>query len=193
MAGLSQDQIETRDALKKSATITGAIVGVIVGLLLLWILGGQGAALRFGGAIVVGGAVGVLVSRASFNAKAKDAKCAACGAAFSRSRTDRAETLVASAPKEERAEQDDGSVKVTTWTEETYDVAETFTCANSGDAAVETHQTTRRKDEETVTEPAPAPTGWAQSAPEGEGADEAADPAPEAPKPGRSSRSRGRG
>ena len=157
MTDLSQDQVEKRASIEKTAMIWGVVVGVIAGLLALWVLSGQGGAVRWGGAVVIGGVAGFFVRRASFNSGAKSAKCGQCGAAFSRSRTDRQEALAGSEAKEEREDQADGSVKVTTWTEETYDVTDTYTCAKCGDAEVKTYQTTRRKDETSVVEPAAAP------------------------------------
>ncbi len=166
MSNLSQDQVEKRAAIQKSATIWGGIVGVIAGLLALWILNGQGGAIRFGGAIVIALAVGYLVFRASFKSGAKSALCENCGAAFSRSRSDRDETLASSEEKEEREEQPDKSTKVTTWTEETYDVVDTYACAKCGDTNTKTYQTTRRRDETSVVEPhAPPPPPKAPAPP----------------------------
>lgn len=153
MTDLSQDQVEKRASIQKTATIWGGIVGVIAGLLALWLLGGQGAAIRFGGAAVIALAAGGLVFRTSFNSAAKSAKCTKCGAAFSRSRTDRVENLAGSEDKQEREEQPDKSVKVTSWTEERYDVTDTYTCAKCGDVTTNAYQTTRRRDETSVVEP----------------------------------------
>lgn len=163
MTSLSQDQIDKRAAIQKTATIWGVVAGVVAGLIALWLLGGQGGAVRWGGAIVVALAAGILAQRASFNSGAKSAKCEKCGAAFSRSRTDRSETPVSSEPKSEREPQEDGSVKVTTWTEEKLDVRDTYTCAKCGDQSVNAYQTTRRRDEETVVEPAEKPKTSAKS------------------------------
>lgn len=153
MSGLSQEQVENRASIQKGATVWGVIAGVIAGLLALWILSGQGGAVRFGGAGVIGLVVGVLTGRASFKSGAKSALCDSCGAAFSRSRTDRAETLASSEAKEEREEQEDKSTKVTTWTEETFDVVDTYTCAKCGNATTKAYQSKRRRDEESVIEP----------------------------------------
>lgn len=150
MSDLSQDQVEMRAAIQKSATIWGAVVGVIAGLLALWALGGQGGAVRFGGAAVVAIAIGFAVFRASFNSRSKSAQCENCGAAFSRSRTDHVEAVASSDAKEEREEQPDKSTKVSTWTEDKLDVVDTYTCAKCGDSTTKTYQTTRRRDEETT-------------------------------------------
>ena len=154
MSDLTQDQAEKRAAIQKSATIWGVIVGAIAGLLALWILAGQGGAIRFGGAVVIALIAAVLVFRASFSSGAKTAKCNNCSAAFSRSRTDHVETLTASANKEEIEAQPDQSTKVTTWVEDSFDVVDTYTCANCADAITKTYTTTRRRDEKSVIKPA---------------------------------------
>ena len=156
MPELSQEQEAKRASIQKSSMIWGVVVGVVLGLIALWILGGQGGAIRWGGAALVALVSGGLVQRASFKSGAKSALCGKCGAAFSRSRTDRTETLAKSEDKEEREEQEDKTTKLTTWVEETYDVADTYTCAKCGDAEVKTYQTTRRRDEKTEVLPAPA-------------------------------------
>ena len=84
MSDLSQDQVEKRASIQKTATIWGVIVGAVAGLLMLWILSGQGGLVRFGGAGIVALVAGFFVHKASFNSGAKSAKCAKCGAAFSR-------------------------------------------------------------------------------------------------------------
>lgn len=170
MSGLSQDQVEKRAEIQKSATIFGAIIGGIAGLLAIWLLGGQGSAIRYGGAIVIAGVVGYLVFNASFKSKAKTAACEKCGAAFSRTRTDHVETLKSSAPKEEREEQEDKSTKVTTWTEDTFDVVDTYTCGKCNDATTKTYETTRRRDEETIVEPYVTPKSTLASTSTGKGA-----------------------
>ena len=180
MTDLSQDQVEKRAAIQKSATIWGTIVGVVAGLIAFWILGGQGAAIRFGGAIVIAGIVGFLVFRASFKSGSKSAQCEKCGAAFSRSRSDHVETLASSEDKEERAEQEDKSTKVTTWVEDSFDVVDTYTCAKCGDTTTKTYKTTRRRDEETTTLPYEAPKK-----------SERAEPAPDAAEGRKSSRGKG--
>jgi len=144
---LDQDQEEKRSSIRKSALTWGAIVGVIAGLIMLWILGGQSSGIRYGGAIVVALGIGFFVQQASFKSGAKSAECANCGAAFSLSRTDRTETLVSSEPKEDRKDQPDGKIEVTTWTEEVYDVVDTYTCSQCADVTSKSYTTTRRKDE----------------------------------------------
>lgn len=157
MAEGTDDQAARRAALRKSARRTGLVVGGLAGLLLLWILSGQGAPLRFGGALVAAAALGGLTARARFRAAAAEAKCPACGGAFCRARTARSEALTGARLKDLRETQEDGSVQITTWTEDTFDVTETFVCAQCGATDSAVHQITRRRDETTVTEPAADP------------------------------------
>ncbi len=157
MSDLSQDQLEKRASIEKSAMLRGGFVGLLVGLLALWILSGQGAAVQWGGAVVLAGAAGFFMRQSSFKSQSKSAQCEKCGAAFSISRTDRQEVLVESEAKEKREAQENGATEVTTWTEETYEVTDTYTCANCGDETTKTYRTTRRKDETKVMEPAPKP------------------------------------
>ncbi len=192
MANLSQDQEAKRAAIQKSATITGGVVGVIAGLLALWVLGGQGGAVRFGGAVIVALGTGVLTYRASFNSGAKSAKCEKCGAAFSRTRSNRQETVTASAEKQEREEQPDKSTKVTTWTEDKLDIVDSYTCAKCGDVTTNAYQTTRRRDETSVVEPYEAPKNAAARSPKGAAGTAKGGKAGAAPKSGsRGGKSRG--
>ena len=153
MSDLSQDQEEKRASIQKGAITFGAIVGVIVALIAVWALGGQGGAIRYGGALVLGGVAGFFVFRGSFNSGSKSAQCEKCSAAFSRSKTDSAETVISSADKEEREAQEDKSTKVTTWIEDTVEVVDTYTCAQCGDVTTNSYQTTRKRDEAEVIEP----------------------------------------
>lgn len=168
MTNLSQDQVEKRASIEKSATIRGGFVGLLVGLLALWILSGQGAAVQWGGAMVLAGVAGFYMRRSSFKSQSKEAQCEKCGAAFSISRTNRQEVLVESEAKERREAQENGATEVTTWTEETYEVTDTYTCANCGDETTKTYRTTRCKDETKEMEPAPKPGKSAAAASDGE-------------------------
>ena len=157
MTDLSESQGEKRAAIQKSATILGVIIGAVAGLIMLWILGGQGGAVRYGGALVVSVVVGVLVFKGSFSSQSKSAQCSKCGAAFSRSRTDRSETVASSEAKEEREALEDGRKKVTTWVEDKVDVVDSYTCASCGDVETKEYQLTRKRDEEEKLFEAPKP------------------------------------
>lgn len=155
MSRLSTEQQELQASIKKSATIWGVIVGLITAGLVYWILGSQGSGIRMGAAALGGIVVAYAMYQKSFKSGSKSAQCEKCSAAFSITRTDSAETLASSEKLDKREEQDDGTIKVTTWTEEKYDVVDTYTCASCSDATTKEYQTTRRKDEEEVIEPAP--------------------------------------
>jgi len=154
MSNLSESQEARRASIHKSALIWGCIGGAVVALIALWALGGQGAAVRFGGAVVLGAGVGFGLFRMSFNSGSKSAQCAKCSAAFSISRTDRSEKVLGSEAKETRELAEDKSTKVTTWTEEAYEVTETFTCAKCGDVTTKTHKSSRKRDETSAIEAA---------------------------------------
>jgi len=156
MTDLSQEQQAMRAAIRKKAMIWGIILGLIVAGLVWWLLGSQGTAIRGGGAVLGGFVVGFATLRKSMSSGASSARCGACNAAFSIARSDRVENVIGSETKEEREVQDDGSVEVTSWVEEKVAVKETYTCASCGDNTEKDFETTRRRDEETRTEPAPA-------------------------------------
>jgi predicted RNA-binding Zn-ribbon protein involved in translation (DUF1610 family) len=180
MAELSDDQLQHRAAIQKAAIVWGAVAGVVAGLLALWLLGALAPLLRYVLAAAAALGLGVLAYRASFRARARDAACPACGAAFSRSRSDRSETLLGSEPKETREAQDDGSTRILRWTEERYEVVDSYSCAKCGDTSTETWQRSRRADETSEVEPAPVPEGWTRT----EAPADAPEPEPAAPAAG---------
>lgn len=160
MSGLSAEQEAMQASIRKTATIWGCIGGAVVALIALWVLGGQASAVRYGGAAILGAGAGFGLFKYMFGNGSKAAQCSKCGAAFSITRTDRSEKLLGSAPKESRQEADDRSTKVTTWTEESYEVTDTYTCAKCGDVTRKTHTSNRKTDEKTEILP-PAPLGVA--------------------------------
>ncbi|MEX0969474.1 MAG: hypothetical protein WD046_03390 [Paracoccaceae bacterium] len=160
MSGLSAEQEAMQASIKKTALIWGCIGGAVVALIALLVLSGQGGALRFGGAVILGAGAGFGLFKWSFGNGSKAAQCGKCSAAFSITRTDRSEKVLGSEPKESREEADDRSTKVITWMEETYEVTETYTCAKCGDVTTKTHTSSRKKDEKTEVLPA-APLGVA--------------------------------
>lgn len=155
MSGLSQEQQDLRQSIQKSAMIWAVIFGVVIAAILYWALGGQGAMIRAGGAVVGGVVLAAVIFKWRFGANSDAAKCANCNAAFSITRTDHAEVLASSQAKETREAQEDYSTKVTTWVEEEYDVTDTYTCAKCDDITTKAYKTTRRKDEKEEVEPAP--------------------------------------
>ncbi len=169
MSELSENQEELRRSIQKSAIIWGLVLGVIAGLIAYWIMGSQTPNVRLGGSVVLGAGAGFAIFRWIFNSRARSAKCTKCGAAFSISRTNREETLVSSEEKEEREKQEDGSTKVNRWKEEKFDVVETYECSSCADVTTKTSQTTRRRDEESIVEPAPVVKSAATGAPGAKG------------------------
>lgn len=155
MTNLSQEQEEMRQSIQKGAIIWSVIFGLIVAGITFWALGGQSSLIRMGAAAVGGIVVLVAVFKWRFSANSKSAQCGKCSTAFSISKTNHVETLKSSTAKETRDAQEDFSTKVTTWTEEIYDVADTYSCGSCGDETVKEYTTTRKKDEKTEIEPAP--------------------------------------
>ena len=157
MTKLSDDQDALRGSIRKGAITWGLIIGLLAALLAYWLLGAQGNAVRFGGSGLAGLVVGFGLYKKSFALGAKTARCTACDTAFSITRTERAEMLVASDPKEEREVQEGKSIKVTTWIAETYDVTDTYTCAACDEGTTKHYQTNRKRDEVSTVEPFVAP------------------------------------
>ncbi|MEE9455135.1 MAG: hypothetical protein V3V13_12265 [Paracoccaceae bacterium] len=157
MTELSDDQNALRASIRKGAITWGVIIGVLTALLAYWLLGAQGNAVRFGGSGLAGLIAGFGLFKKSFASGAKTARCTACNAAFSITRTDRVETLIASELKEERDVQEDKSTKITTWSAETYDVTDTYTCTACDEVTTKQYQTERKQDEATTIEPFVAP------------------------------------
>ncbi len=169
MSELSENQEELRQSIQKSAITWGVVLGIIAALIAYWTMGSQEAMVRMGGSAVLGLGAGFAIYRWIFGSRARSAKCASCGAAFSIARTNREETLVSTEEKEEREAQEDGSTKVNRWKEEKFDVLDTFECSSCSDVTTKTSQTTRRKDEESIVEPAPVAKAAATGAPGAKG------------------------
>ena len=155
MTQLSTEQQALKASIQKSAIIWGVILGLLAAGIAYWALGGQGQALRMGGAAAIGAGVLGLITSWRMKANSAAAKCEKCGAAFSITRTDRAELVAVSEPKETREAQPDYSTKVTTWMEDTVAVTDTYTCAKCGDATVKKYNKTVKRDEKETIEPAP--------------------------------------
>lgn len=154
---LSDEQIALEKKIKKSARTWGIVLGTIAGLITLSLVSGLNTFVWAGAGAAVGLAVGFGIFKWRYGANSGAAKCAKCSAAFSISRTDKVETLTGSVNEESREDIEGGATKVTTWTEEQYNVVETYTCSKCADETVKEYQTTRRKDEKEEVEQAPAP------------------------------------
>jgi len=155
MTNLSHDQEEMRQSIQKSAAIGSIICAAIIAAIIYWILGDKSTVMRIASASAGGVVVLVVVFKLIFSNKSKSAQCKNCSAAFSISKTDHVETLKSSAAKETREAQEDYSTKVTTWTEEIYDITDTYTCSGCADVQTKEYTSTRKKDEQTEIEPAP--------------------------------------
>lgn len=165
MTDLSADQHELKASINKSATIWGAVLGVIVAIIAWFVLGSLETPIRAIGALVIGAAAGFGIYRWQFGSQSKSAQCGKCHAAFSITRTDRTETEAGREDKVERKPQDDGSTEVTRFTEVKSDVVDTYTCSSCSDATTKEYQVTRRENVQTKVDPAPAPAPDAAPAP----------------------------
>jgi len=154
MPNLSQEQEEMRQSIQKAAMITSIIMALLTAGLAFWLLAGQSGWIRIGGASLAGLVVLLAVFKWRFIANSKSAQCEKCSAAFSITKSDHIETLKSSTAKDTREKQEDGSVEVTTWLEEVFDVVDTYTCAKCSDVKTKEYTTTRKKDEKTTVEPA---------------------------------------
>ena len=143
---LSNQQQELQNTIKKSARTTGIVSGVIAGLISLWALSSQSMVIWLVGTAVIAGGVGFGIYKWRFSANSDSAKCTKCGATYSITQTDKTETPAGSSPKEEREEQEDGSTMVTTWTEERFNVTETYTCSKCADVTTKVYESSRRRD-----------------------------------------------
>jgi len=155
MAKLSADQQALKDSIKKSALIWGIILGLIAAGIAYWALGGQGQAMRMGGAAAAGAVVLGLIFSWRMKANSAAAVCGKCNTSFSIKRTDHTEIVALTEPKETRDAQPDYSTKVVKWVEDTVAVTDTYTCAKCGDTTVKKYNKTVKRDESEVIEPAP--------------------------------------
>ncbi len=155
MTNLSQEQEEMRQSIQKSAMIWSVVFALAVATIAFWALGGQSILIRLAAAAIGGLVFLVAIFKWRFAANSKSAQCGNCSTAFSICKTDHTETLKSSTAKETRDAQEDFSTKVTTWTEEIYDVKGTYTCASCKDETVKEYTSTRKIDEKAEVEPAP--------------------------------------
>ncbi len=160
---LSEEQQAIEKKISKSAKTWGIVCGAIVAAIILILLSGANTFVWIGCAIMGGNGVGYGIYKWRYKSKSEAAVCEKCNASFSISRTDRSETLTGSSEEETREEQEDGTTKVTSWTEEKYDVVETYTCSKCTDETTKEYISTKRKDEKEVIEPAPKSSAGGQS------------------------------
>lgn len=160
---LSNEQQALEKKIGKSAKTWGIVFGVITALIILAVMSGTNVFIWIGSALIAGNGVGYGIYKWRYGANSDAATCEKCKATFSISKTDKSETLTGSSEEESREEQEDGTTKVTTWTEEKYDVVETYTCSKCTDETTKEFKTTKRKDEKEVIEPAPKSGAGGQS------------------------------
>ncbi len=146
MSELSENQEELRQSIQKSSMIWALVLGGIVAAIAYWLLGGQGQVIRMVGTLLIGGGVGLLLFRQVFNSRSKSSKCPKCSAAFSISRSNREEIMVSSEEKSEKEKLEEGGTRLTVWTEEKFDVVETYTCSSCQEVSTKEFQITRTKD-----------------------------------------------
>ncbi|MCF6303433.1 MAG: hypothetical protein L3J13_09600 [Devosiaceae bacterium] len=159
MSKLSSEQQELKSSITKSAAIWGGVLGLIAGAITFWSTGDMDTGDRTQITGMVTGGAGFLIFWLISRSKAKSSKCPKCSATFSISRTNREETLVSSEEKSEHEKLEGGGSKLTKWTEEKFDVVETYTCSSCGDVTTKISQTTRRKDEVVKEKAAPSGDG----------------------------------
>jgi len=155
MTNLSQEQEALKAGIQKSAVIWGVILGAAAAGIAYWLLSGQSSGMRIGLAVAIGAATLVGIAMWRIKANSASAACGKCNAAFSITRTDRAEETKSSANKETRDAQPDYSTKVITWVEDTVAVTDTYTCAKCNDATTKQYTKTVKRDEVETIEPAP--------------------------------------
>ncbi|MCF6326378.1 MAG: hypothetical protein L3J21_03685 [Devosiaceae bacterium] len=159
MSELSENQEELRKSIQKSSMIWALVSAVIVGAIAYWLLGGQEQIIRMVATLAIGGATGFLMFRQNFNSRAKSSKCTKCSAVFSISRTNREETLVSCEEKSEKEKLDEGGTRLTVWSEEKFDVVETYTCSSCQEISTKEFQITRTKDKVVTEKGAPKSKG----------------------------------
>ncbi len=145
MQGLTPEQMENRDKIKKGLVIGSVLIGAAVALFAYWMLDARTGAVRSGGAVGAGVVVGVFMYWKNFRVAAAKARCSNCGEAFSVRRTDRTETLTGT-----QTRRDDPSADFDSGDDDdnrktyTYDVVETYTCDGCGYTERKEFTTTRR-------------------------------------------------
>jgi len=165
MSQLSQDQAALKASITKAALIWGVILGALAGGVIYMLNDELAQPMRS----IIGAGVFAVIAALIFvwrsKANSKSAQCEKCGAAFSITRTDRAEEVKSSEPKETREAQPDYSTKVSTWVEDKVEVTDTYACAKCGDTTTKQHTKTVKRDEAETVEPAPEKEAVKTSAP----------------------------
>ena len=137
-SSLSNEQRALKEAIESGAALTGVVCGLIAAVVVWLFTRNDFPVLTYVFVSLALPATYWIASVAYTWVKTDDAKCRVCGAAFSVSRIGREESLLAATPrKQEHAHgyvdggKDDGKrlVVVETWTEERYEVLDSYRCS----------------------------------------------------------------
>ena len=141
-SSLSKEQRALKESIEGGAVLTGVACGLIAALV-VWLLTRNGYPILTYVFVSLTLPATYWVASVMYTAiKTDDAKCKACGAAFSVASVGREESLVGATPrKQEHAHgrvdggRDDGKrlVVVETWTEERYEVLNSYRCSACND------------------------------------------------------------
>ena len=136
-SSLSKEQRALKESIDGAAALIGVMCGLVAALIVWLLTRSEYPILTYVFVSVTLPATYWVASTVYTAIKTEDAKCKACGAAFSVSHIGREESLVAATPrKQEHAHgyvdggKDDGKrlVVVETWTEERYEVLDSYQC-----------------------------------------------------------------
>lgn len=160
MDALSSEQQAVKSKITTGAIIWGVIVGLLVALVAFLVLGNAPDWLRWLLTVVLGGVAGGLVFRFRYNAAVAKAVCRKCGTAFGIREVERHERFLSSEPKQKSeagkpaTKLDRGTNKLTTWTEEKYEVTAVDECFRCHDRTERKWQVTRETDKKETEVPA---------------------------------------
>jgi hypothetical protein len=151
MDALTPDQQKVKSRITTSAIVTGVIVGVVIAIIAYLIGGNWNTVMRWIVALVLGGGLGYLTYRLSYNSSVAKAVCPKCGTAFGISEVGRTETLIATETKQKveamKGNKLGGAMnKVTTWVEDKYEVTAIDECSNCHNRTERKWTTTKERD-----------------------------------------------
>lgn len=136
-SSLSKEQRALKESIEGGAALAGVACGLIAALV-VWLLTRNGYPILTYVFVSLTILATYWVASTVYTAiKTEDAKCKACGAAFSVAHVGREESLVAATPKKQEhahgyvdGGKDDGKqlIVVETWTEERYEVLDSYLC-----------------------------------------------------------------
>ncbi|MHB1101439.1 MAG: hypothetical protein ACYC0C_01390 [Devosia sp.] len=157
MEGLSPEQQALKGKITTSAIVWGAVAGIGVALLALWLLGSAGELARWLVTIILGPAAGYFTYRWRYSTGVAKAVCKKCGTAFGIREVSRLEQLLSSEQRKKveqvkPATKIDAAVNRTViWIEEKYEVTAVDECFKCHDRTERKWTVTREKDRAEVT------------------------------------------